>query len=562
MRKTTFTRSLLVAALAFGAGSAAWADGLTINKIGQPVISVEDIIDDGLYILVSNAGGHESGGYVTCSSSTGRIATAGTDNTPPATSTSGDGIVLKVDVISTNDDGTKTCTFQFADKDYYIANEGAYSNFSGTKGVPLYATTDDSKIRFKVKGKQTSDSQAGGKTGLQIISETTNEAAGQKRNLHVGNPTPDSNSGTDAPGKGVVFSSKFAAFSLYPVNETADRSDAWATVSAYRSTVGCVGGVTQEVYTQNANGLSIGSETSALQTAAKALDEAAKIALDPSGLYRIVSAYNGFGTAHALYYNVGEIHDNCGTIYCSALDMGNADYVFQFKKATNEDEYDIYIPNSGLCIKGAGGWTIAEGSVPANNRTTLSSVAPGVWTITMGNSKSICCNTGDNAAIKGGNAGAAGSVSSWYIVPAESYKVTMNKVDEGASESWASLYLPFAVDMPEGVTAYTGQTDAQMATVTLNAVKTVPAHTGVVLCGSADSYELPISKSTAEAPSNNAFSGTDQPKTIEEGQTYYVLGVASGAVGFYKPSNGTTQLAADKAINDRDLTHVLDYLRR
>ena len=125
--------------------------------------------------------------------------------------------------------------------------------------------------------------------------------------------------------------------------------------------------------------------------------------------------------------------------------------------------------------------------------------------------------------------------SRWYIVPATSLEVTLNSA-EGAT--WASLYLPFGVELPDGLKAYTGTRNDAEQTVTLTAIDAVPAETGVILEGSDETYTLPIADVTADV-TDNAFSGTNVQLTDIDKSNYYTLGYGSNGLGLYHPNETT-----------------------
>lgn len=125
--------------------------------------------------------------------------------------------------------------------------------------------------------------------------------------------------------------------------------------------------------------------------------------------------------------------------------------------------------------------------------------------------------------------------SRWYIVPATSLEVTLNSA-EGAT--WASLYLPFGVKLPEGLKAYTGTRNDEAQTVTLTAIDAVPAETGVILEGSEETYTLTITDVTADV-AGNAFTGTNQQLTDIDKAAYYTLGYGSNGLGLYHPNETT-----------------------
>lgn len=126
--------------------------------------------------------------------------------------------------------------------------------------------------------------------------------------------------------------------------------------------------------------------------------------------------------------------------------------------------------------------------------------------------------------------------SRWYIVPATSLEVTLNSA-EGAT--WASLYLPFGVELPDGLKAYTGTRNDAEQTVTLTAIDAVPAETGVILEGSAETYTLTIADDVTAGATDNAFTGTNQQLTDIGKTAYYTLGYGLKGLGLYHPNQTT-----------------------
>lgn len=137
--------------------------------------------------------------------------------------------------------------------------------------------------------------------------------------------------------------------------------------------------------------------------------------------------------------------------------------------------------------------------------------------------------------------------SAWMVEEVTTLDVTMNTVD---NETWATLYLPFSVTTPEGVTAYTG-TQKDENTVQLTAIEggVIPAQTGVVLKGTATTCPLTLTNDAVAPVEGNIFTGTCLPISVtpETLENYYVLSTLQGVIGLYWPMTGTTELAANKA---------------
>lgn len=135
-----------------------------------------------------------------------------------------------------------------------------------------------------------------------------------------------------------------------------------------------------------------------------------------------------------------------------------------------------------------------------------------------------------------------------YLKIANNFTITTNAV---GSETYATLYAPFPVSLPDGLTAYTGElkTDNGKNLLLLTKVDgTIPAATPVILIGndaSKTSYTLGIVNADVEGLNQpNSLTGQYLADTAA-GSTDLTLGLSnSGNVGFYKYS-GT--ISANKA---------------
>lgn len=112
-------------------------------------------------------------------------------------------------------------------------------------------------------------------------------------------------------------------------------------------------------------------------------------------------------------------------------------------------------------------------------------------------------------------------------------KVTTIPVTIGAT-GWASMALPFAVSLPEGVTAYIA-TACKNDVLTLSEVKgIIPANTGFLLTGAANTYNLTITTGEAANVKGNLLKGaTCKRLGFDEGETFG-LGVSGDKAVFMK----------------------------
>ncbi len=100
------------------------------------------------------------------------------------------------------------------------------------------------------------------------------------------------------------------------------------------------------------------------------------------------------------------------------------------------------------------------------------------------------------------------------------------------NEAYASLYLPFAVTLPEGITAYTGSINGNSLAMTAVEGNVVPTATAVILKGAAgEETLLPALLTEASTIDKGDLQGTIET-TANTGNTYALSG-ASGTIGFY-----------------------------
>ncbi|MBR1505854.1 MAG: hypothetical protein IJ614_07075 [Prevotella sp.] len=110
---------------------------------------------------------------------------------------------------------------------------------------------------------------------------------------------------------------------------------------------------------------------------------------------------------------------------------------------------------------------------------------------------------------------------------------------------WSTLYTDYALDFSgvDGLTAYTATCDGSK--VTLTKVENVPAGTGVVLKGAANTYDIPVIASSATAKGDLKGS-TTETKTYDTANNYYYLALNGKEAQFKKLAEGGS-IAAGKA---------------
>lgn len=125
---------------------------------------------------------------------------------------------------------------------------------------------------------------------------------------------------------------------------------------------------------------------------------------------------------------------------------------------------------------------------------------------------------------------------------AYSYDVTATITDAG----FATLYTNKALDFSDvsGLTAYTATVSDN--TVTLTAVDDVPANTGVVLKGDADTYSIPVIASSSTGQGDLAGSAAEATAyNAVDGKTLYILTKDGDEAQFNPVTSG--EIAAGKA---------------
>lgn len=132
------------------------------------------------------------------------------------------------------------------------------------------------------------------------------------------------------------------------------------------------------------------------------------------------------------------------------------------------------------------------------------------------------------------------------VLPIESLepKTFMATITEAG---WATLYLPFAASVPEGVTAYTITGVENGALVKEEVADVIPSYTGVLLKGDAGEYVFEEAEEPEPIEANLLVGTTkDEGETFNEpGFKYYILANdAENGIGFYfqKDTNGKSAL--------------------
>ena len=132
----------------------------------------------------------------------------------------------------------------------------------------------------------------------------------------------------------------------------------------------------------------------------------------------------------------------------------------------------------------------------------------------------------------------------WYLRPTTSVSVTVP-----AGSQYATMNLPFAVELPDGVTAYVGGSvsDSEITLSPLDGT-VVPAGCPVILTAEEGPYDLTIAYDNETSAPANSLSGTLVPQTVDADATAYIVANGSAGVGFYKITDSEDRtIPANKA---------------
>lgn len=137
----------------------------------------------------------------------------------------------------------------------------------------------------------------------------------------------------------------------------------------------------------------------------------------------------------------------------------------------------------------------------------------------------------------------AAAANKWQIAEVTSVPVTIG------TTGYATLYLPCAVTIPDGVRAYTGQ-DGENEVVLTEVQNVIPAETAVILYTETPNTEFnfDILYDNTDAAVASSLNGTLVPATVAADATAYILYNGSEGIGMYKVTDETHRtIPANKA---------------
>lgn len=235
-------------------------------------------------------------------------------------------------------------------------------------------------------------------------------------------------------------------------------------------------------------------------------------------------------------------------LYCAVPENNAVPSLWQFERMTDEgkdDNFRIKSVNSGLYMsKTTWGYTMhmmADGA----DRGEFNVITK-TW-VDVDGAVNLWDKVHDGTIKKNDN----GTLDSWKMLDSQNNffieEATKLPVTIGSS-GYATLNLPFAVTIPEGVTAYTAEDNADV--VALSAIENdiIPANTPVILTAEPETYNFPIAYDNSSNALQTVLSGTTVPKTIDSSATAYILKDGQSGIGFYLvTSESDRTLPANKA---------------
>lgn len=268
----------------------------------------------------------------------------------------------------------------------------------------------------------------------------------------------------------------------------------------------------------DASGIKSATTTEEFRAAFAKLEAAGKVAPEAGTIYRLTTAARTAGT-------LGIVLDGDIVVRGTNASATNASQLWQLEAAG--EGYKLKNMNGGLYLS-----TIRQDGTNTFDATLVSADEAAVWTLEelalgvirprTGEDNSLMMHCAPNGHIVSWNDG-LGSASAWNIIPVSTIDVTIGEA------GYATLNLPVAVQLSEGLTAYTATSETADA-ITLDEVegKVLPASSPVLLGGGQGSHTLTILASNSDAAITSKFAGTLLPTAVPDDVNAYILAKKEG----------------------------------
>jgi|GEM_PF-6106658 len=268
----------------------------------------------------------------------------------------------------------------------------------------------------------------------------------------------------------------------------------------------------------DASGIKSATTTEEFRAAFAKLEAAGKVTPEAGTIYRLTTAARTAGT-------LGIVLDGGIVVRGTNASATNASQLWQLEAAG--EGYKLKNMNGGLYLS-----TIKQDGTNTFDATLVSADEAAVWTLEelalgvirprTGEDNSLMMHCAPNGHIVSWNDG-LGSASAWNIIPASTIDVTIGEA------GYATLNLPVAVQLSEGLTAYTATSETADA-ITLDEVegKVLPAGSPVLLGGGQGSHTLTILASNSDDALTSKFAGTLLPTAVPDDVNAYILAKKEG----------------------------------
>ena len=270
----------------------------------------------------------------------------------------------------------------------------------------------------------------------------------------------------------------------------------------------------------------------------EAEDNVEYIEPDPAKVYYIVSAATNDNCTYCAGKYVytlntsatrgGNNYDHRHLVFDSFADITHKQLAaFQFEETGVVGEYKMKSLNSGLYVKSFAKNAQHMGTEAEAQAVKISALASGQLILKIGNNDPMHAQDAGRVIVQW--AAEEGNASTWIInevTDATAFNYTLTVPTSGI----ATLYLPFNVTLPEGVTAYTvdpahilqkddGSYYYEKLTQVAAAGDKLAKGTAVIIRGAAGSYilEATLDDAGAKAPEASALVGTYYKQTVSTG---------------------------------------------
>lgn len=267
-----------------------------------------------------------------------------------------------------------------------------------------------------------------------------------------------------------------------------------------------------------------------------------KLEVEAGKWYRIRNTERSSAT---LYLN-----PEANRVSTAVSNVNNANQLFSFVPSGNDKEYYLYNGNYQYYLGPLG----ANETQPV---VTADETAAGKWTISStadGKSSIICQNktgsntglhlAGDNVRLVPWTNNAPASL--WYIEPVEEFDL--------AIDGYAAVCMPFAMTIPEGVTAYTAGAAADVNGAVVAPLtecgNVVAAGVPVILAAENGTYTIGVGGDAVAAESANALGGVLKSANVSGSNIYTLNGevfVKRAAASGTMPANSAYYTADSDA---------------